>query len=139
MTAVSGKRALVAVLVILVAFVVARGLLIIGPPGEERTRRLDARRIEDLQRISRAAEVFHGRHQRLPETLAELGLEPGLSSIAQDPVSGQPYPYRIVDANRYELCSAFDRETADRGSADFWSHGAGRQCFTLKVKETTPR
>ena len=34
----SGKRALVGILVIVVAIVVARGIMIIGSPSEERTR-----------------------------------------------------------------------------------------------------
>ena len=46
--------------------------MIIGLPSEERTRQIDERRVEDLQRISRAVEVYHTRHQRLPQSLDEL-------------------------------------------------------------------
>jgi hypothetical protein len=135
---VTGKRTLVIVLVILVALAVARGIFIIGSPSEERTRRLDARRVEDLQRISRAVEVYHQRHQRVPASVEELSKEPGLSVIARDPVTEEPYAYRSVNANSYELCGTFERETADARSANFWSHGAGGQCFTLNVKPKTP-
>ncbi len=134
----TGKRALAVVLVIVVGAAVASGIVIIGSPSEERTRRLDTRRVEDLQRIAGAVEVYHQRHQRVPESLEELSKEPGLSSIARDPVTGRPYAYRIFNANSYELCGSFDRETADLRSANFWSHGSGTQCFTLNIKPTTP-
>jgi hypothetical protein len=135
---VTGKRALAIVLVIVVAASVTTGIVIIGSPSEERTRRLDARRVEDLQRISGAVEVYHRRHQQVPASLAELSKEPGLSVIPRDPVTEQPYAYRSFNASSYELCGTFERETADASSADFWSHGAGTQCFMLNVKPTTP-
>ena len=130
----TGKRTLALILVFVVAAAVTTGIVIIGSPGEERTRRLDARRIEDLQGISAAIAVYHKRHQRVPMSLEELSMEPGLSSIPRDPVTGQPYGYRSLNANSYELCGAFERETVDARAADFWSHGAGTQCFTVNVK-----
>ena len=62
----TGKRTLAIVLMIVVGAAVTTGIVIIGSPGEERTRRLDTRRVEDLQRISGAVEVYHKRHQRVP-------------------------------------------------------------------------
>jgi hypothetical protein len=135
---VTGKRTLAIVLVLVVAAAVTTGIVIIGSPGEERTRRLDARRVEDLQAISAAIAVYHKRHQRVPMSLEELSMEPGLSSVPRDPVTGESYAYRTFNANSYELCSTFERETADARAADFWSHGAGTQCFTQDIKPTTP-
>ncbi|HVQ15215.1 MAG TPA: hypothetical protein VMS40_16550 [Vicinamibacterales bacterium] len=134
----SGKRGLVGVLVFVVALVVIGGIRIIGPPSEERTRRMDSRRLQDLQAISRAVVVYHQRHQGLPATLSELAREPGLSAIARDPVTDQAYGYRVRDAHAYEVCATFDRDVSDVRSGDFWSHGAGSQCFTLEVKQATP-
>lgn len=131
----TGKRTIAAVLLVIVALAITRGIMIIGSPSEERTRRLDARRVEDLQGISQSVEVYRTRHQQLPASLEELAAEPGLSAVQRDPVSGMPYAYRTIDSRSYELCGEFDRETADVRAAGFWSHGAGRQCFTLKLKE----
>ena len=131
---VTGKRVLAAVLLVIVVLAVTRAIMIIGSPSEERTRRLDGRRVEDLQGISQSVEVYRTRHQRLPASLEELAAEPGLSAVQRDPVSGMPYAYRTVDARSYEVCAEFDRETADVRAAGFWSHGAGRQCFTLTIK-----
>ena len=130
----SGKRALVGSLVLVVAIVVVRGIMIIGSPSEERTRRIDSRRVNDLQRISRSIGVYHTRHREVPASLEELAREPGLANVARDPVTDRPYGYRRFNANSYQLCGTFDRETADNLAQDFWAHGAGEQCFTLNIK-----
>ena len=130
----SGRRTLVIVLVIVVALVVIRGIMIIGSPSEERTRRMDSRRINDLQGVSRSIAVYHTRHQQVPASLEELAREPGFANVARDPVTDRPYGYRMVDANSYQLCGTFDRETADDRAEDFWAHGVGEQCFTLNIK-----
>jgi hypothetical protein len=132
----SGKRLLAVVLTLVVATAVVTGIVIIGSPMEERTRRLDTRRVQDLQQISQAVQVYHGRHQRTPASLDELSKEPGLAMVPRDPMTGQPYRYLSVDAERYELCGTFDRDS-DARTASFWSHGAGTQCFTLNVKQAT--
>jgi hypothetical protein len=114
-----------------------RGIMIIGSPGEERTRRLDARRVEDLGRMARSIEIYYMRHQRLPASIEELSKEPGLAGIPRDPETGAAYPYRSLDADGYELCATFAREAGGVRPADVWSHGAGMQCFTLKANPAT--
>jgi len=131
----SGKRALAIVLVGVVAAAVTAGIVIIGSPREERTRRLDARRVEDLQRLSRSVEVYHTRHERVPSSLEELSTEPGLGDIPRDPVTGEAYTYRMTGERSYQLCATFDRETTGV-RADFWSHGAGAQCFTQEIRRS---
>jgi hypothetical protein len=134
MMAMSGKRLLAIVLTVVVAVAVVTGIVIMGSPTEERTRRLDARRVDDLRQISEAVEVYHARHQRVPASLDELSTEPGLAPIVvRDPVTAQPYGYRGVETDSFELCAAFDRES-DVRVANFWSHGAGMQCFTRRVR-----
>jgi hypothetical protein len=134
--AMSGRRLLAIVLTVVVAAAVVIGIVIIGSPGEERTRRLDTRRVQDLQQISQAVQVYHARHQRTPSSLDELSKEPGLAMVPRDPVTGEPYRYVSVDSDSYELCGTFDRDS-DARTATFWSHGAGTQCFTSNVKPTT--
>jgi hypothetical protein len=135
--AMSGKRLLAVVLTVVVAAAVVTGIVIIGSPMDERTRRLDTRRVQDLQQISQAVQVYHGRHQRTPASLDELSKEPGFAIVVpRDPTTGQPYRYVSVDADSYELCGIFDRDS-DARTASFWSHGAGTQCFRLNVKQAT--
>ena len=134
----SGKRALVGILVIVVAIVVVRGIMIIGSPSEERTRRIDSLRVDDLRRISRSIGVYHTRHRQVPASLEELAREPGFANVARDPVTDRPYGYRMINANSYRLCCTFGRETADGRAEDFWAHGVGEQCFTLNLEQAAP-
>lgn len=136
MTGVASRSVLVGVVVAVVGAAVAAGIVLIGPPGEERARRIDNRRVEDLGRISSFTRLYYMRHQRLPASLAELAAEPGVTPLPDDPVTRVPYDYRVVDAGRFELCAVFDRVSTDGRAGDFWSHGAGRQCFTLEAKES---
>ena len=108
----TGKRALAIVLVIVVGAAVTAGIVIIGSPAEERTRRLDTRRVEDLQRISGAVEVYHQRHQRVPLSLEELSKEPGLSAVARDPV----IPPRLADDQLVDMPTQFPRQPVGQRS-----------------------
>jgi hypothetical protein len=117
--------------------VVVLGLWLIGSPSAERARRLDARRTQDLERISQSVNVYFQRQQRLPPSLAELSREGGLGVPFVDG-AGQPYEYRAMSDRGYELCASFDRDSAEGGRAshvDAWAHAQGRQCFPLQVKD----
>jgi hypothetical protein len=134
-SALSGKQVLAGAAVVVVAAAIATGIFLLGPPSQERARRLDERRVSDLQGMSSSARLYYKRSGRFPASREELTKEPGVILETRDPVTEEPYAYRVVDSATYELCAAFDRPSADR-VADIWSHGAGRQCFTLKADET---
>ena len=64
---------------------------------------------------------------------------------ASDPVTGEPYGYRIVDSTSYELTATFDTVdstvewTADyREEPRFWRHGAGQRIYRLTVTPHAP-
>lgn len=131
------KRAVAGVALAAVGATVVMGLMLTGPPAEERTRRLDARRIDDLRAISDSVNAYMTRHKRLPSTLQELSAEPGLAMEARDP-EGTAYEYRVTGKKGFELCATFGRDStaqSRRASGGFWSHRAGRQCFPLEAKE----
>ena len=131
----SGRHILAGALAIVVASAIGMGIALLGPPSQERARRLDDRRVEELRRISSSVHLFHTRHDRLPASREELSKEPGVILETRDPVTDEPYGYRVVDSMTYELCAIFDRESTE-SRASFWSHGAGKQCFTLKAEES---
>jgi hypothetical protein len=131
----SGRQILAVVTTVVVAAAVATGIVLMGPPSEERMRRLDERRVEDLQQMSRSVYLYNTRHQRLPVSLTELSAEPGLTLQSRDPVTGDTYGYSTLDAARYELCAIFDRESTEKRAEIFWSHGSGRHCFVLKADQ----
>ena len=124
-----------AVTVVIVAIVA--GLLVLGSPTEERARRLDDRRVADLQGIMAATDLYWTRHDRLPGSFAELSGEPGVTIVTEDPERAETYGYQPLDSIRYELCATFDRaseEISRDPGRDLWLHGTGRQCFELEAK-----
>ena len=131
------KRTIAGFAAVSVTAAVVAGLFVIGSPAEERARRLDERRVENLQMIQRSVYVYFDRHGRLPSSLEELSREDGMRIDQLDPLGG-PYEFRLIGAETYELCATFQRGSAEDGGArsgEFWSHEAGRRCFQLKAKE----
>lgn len=131
---------------------IAGGLWLVGSPGQARRVRLDERRVTDLQSIATNVDVYWSRQRTLPETLEVVAATSAGRPTPVDPVSAQPYEYRVLGTNEYELCATFDTESQPGRSDDspafgadvppgrygdrpaFWRHGAGRQCYRL-----TPR
>lgn len=131
------KYVVVSVAVAVVVVSVVIGVVLIGSPAEQRVRKMDDRRTQDLVAISRALNLYWTRHKRLAASLEELSREPGVI-VSADPDTREPYEYRVVGDKKYELCARFQRGSADEfpGTNNFWSHGAGRQCFQLEVNQT---
>ena len=98
----------------------------------------DERRITDLQRLSHAIEVYRRAHDVLPATLTKLPRDPAAPVHTFDPITNRPYDYRPLGPLAYELCARFDAALADE-SRGFWWHDAGRQCFSLEMRDTRPR
>jgi hypothetical protein len=128
-----------AAVTVVIAAVVA-GLFVLGSPMEERARRLDHRRVADLQGIAAATDLYWTRHSQLPASLDDLTAEPGVRISTRDPVSSEGFGYQPVDSAHYELCATFEGESGEIArdpETDLWAHGPGRQCFQLEAKEIT--
>jgi hypothetical protein len=123
-----------------VAAIVA-GLVLIGPPSAERSRRLDLIRLADLEQMARGIDLYWGREKVLPPSVATLATVPdALVRSTMDPSTGEPYAYRALAGSRYELCTTFETAAAERNYADrFWSHGIGRKCFELDAAKRQMR
>ncbi len=135
----SGSMLLGASVTTVIAAVVA-GLLILGSPQEERARRVDKRRVEDLQGIMSATDLYWTRHSRLPTSLQDLIAEPGVKISTGDPAGLETYGYQPLDSANYEVCATFERESGEISrdpAKDLWAHGPGRQCFQLEAEEIT--
>ena len=124
-------------LIVAVLAVVIVGVTLLDSPAQERLRRLDERRVDDLRSISAELDIYWTREGTLPSSLEELANEPGVFIELYDPETGQPYEYRVLGSNAYELCAEFARDTAEgqgRPYRDYWPHGQGRHCFELKAQ-----
>lgn len=126
--------------VVVVILAVGAGLYTLGSPQEERVRRLDHRRVQDLQGIQAATDLYWTRHAEVPGSLDELTAEPGVRINTLDPASAERYGYQALDSVRYEVCASFEGESdliARDRDTDLWAHGPGRQCFQLEAEEIT--
>ena len=122
---------------------VAAGVVVMGTPGEQRLRRLDARRVEDLRDLSWAINHFHDTRDALPASLSVIESETGRALSLVDPVSGVPYRYQPGKGERYRLCATFTsdsaREPAEDWTPEGWQHGAGEHCFALPMNKSAAR
>lgn len=132
MKAAIGGRLFLALVVGVVLASVIGGLLILGSPSEQRSKKLDARRVTELRKIARSVDLYWTRHETLPSNLKVLEKEPGVSITITDPESGRPYTYREIGSDTYELCAVFATESS--GRASLWAHGRGQNCFKFKTK-----
>lgn len=131
-----GRNLLIAATLIVVATLVA-ALWVMESPSKQRDRRIDERRVEQLEAISDALDAWENNHQRLPASLGELANQPGLSIATVDPVDGKPYEYQALSGWGYRVCARFATSTADRPIGDNgigwyekrWMHPVGRHCF----------
>jgi hypothetical protein len=94
----------------------------------------DQRRVEDLQRLTHAVEVFRARQHVLPASLVRLPIEPAAPVHTYDPVTNRPYDYRPLGPLAYELCARFDAAVPEE-RRDFWWHDAGRYCYSLETRD----
>jgi len=130
------RKAVIVIAVLVVLGALGGGFYLVGPPAEERARRLDMRRESDLQRLRLAADLYRTRNNRLPASLDELSKEAGTNVFSRDPESGETYEYGVKGADSYELCARFSRESEARG--DFWSHAVGRHCYMITARAIKP-
>jgi hypothetical protein len=106
-----------------------------GSPSSVRVLNEDNRRVRDLYDLTVQIENkrYSGVLQGPPASLAEVAL------TGSDPFTRQPYEYRRLDGERYQVCAEF-RAPSPRASglALFWAHPAGRKCFDISFTHNAP-
>lgn len=137
----SVERIIGAAAVVLVIAGVVLGFAMIGPPAEMRQRSFDETRVRNLSMLAAQIRgVYGSANSALPQRIgADVGGS-GVSDWKHDPQTGRPYEYKRVDARHYRLCAVFNRASdADGPYAEpYWSHGAGRTCFSLAADAGEP-
>ena len=135
-----GRVLMIAATFIVVATLVA-ALWVMESPSKQRDRRIDERRVEQLEAIADALDLWKNSHKRLPASLRELASQPGLSIAIVDPVDGKPYEYQALSGWDYRVCARFATSTAERPNGDNgihwyekrWMHPVGHYCFDRKA------
>ena len=143
-----GFRLFVAFVVIAVTATAVAGLWISGSPAKERARRLDDRRVQDLQSIANVVDNYYNQNGYvLPPTLETLTRirDAYYVSAITDPDTMAPYEYMIDASSTYRLCATFTTDTRGQtqqqprdyypyNGSTFWEHGPGRTCFPITAK-----
>jgi type II secretory pathway pseudopilin PulG len=135
-----GIRILVFAISIAVFAAIVAAIVVMGPPSQQRQRRLDERRVQDLSTIVNTISKYTSTHEALPADLSVLGKQPGPRRAPTDPETGAPYEYIVLNAESYQLCAVFATPSADENAAapylqrEGWTHGTGRQCFERNQK-----
>ena len=131
-------------MILAVVLAVGYGIYMVGSPEGQRLLKFDARRVSDLQNISQTIDAYWELNEELPGTLDDLqGSRLYFVRSIQDPATQQPYEYRVVDGNQYQLCAVFTTDSSQGEqrvprpySAKVWDHGTGRTCFDLEAQAT---
>ena len=137
-------------IIIIVAAAIIAGFFILGTPQEERLRKLDDRRIGDLQTIQWQVIDYWQNKNKLPEKLADL-IDPTRGVVVPvDPETGAEYEYLVKAELEFTLCATFSLENSSSPildnvarpmtyekaipiGSDNWQHAAGRACFERAI------
>jgi hypothetical protein len=122
------------------------GFFIVGTPSDQRNRRFDEQRLQELQMIQGQVVNYWTLKKNLPADLSLLQDNISGFVVPMDPETKASYEYKIIDPLKFELCATFalssDDKQGPRGpyyAAPYdsfqqnWSHGSGRTCFTRTI------
>jgi len=112
------------------------GLAVAGTPSMQRRLEADNRRIQDLRSIANTLHAI----QPLPRSMTDIRTaRPNLQ--LRDPETGRLYEYLAKSADDFELCATFQAASTGGNqpyTSEFWSHGAGRACFSFDRRQPSP-
>lgn len=130
-----------------VVIVLGVSLFFVGSPMQERERKFDVTRVNDLASIQSNIVEFYRVKKTVPSQLAELKDDVRNVQVPVDPKTKASYEYVKKDDVSFTLCAEFAMESDDQdlslshpmyypyekgpymGGGDVWKHGLGRVCF----------
>lgn len=143
-----------AVCSLIVAAIIA-GLYVSGSPATRRRLTLDERRVNSLSQLSSGIDAYAQTKRAIPANLEALTQDqPYLVNEVRDPTTGSFYSYIPLagSTSSYQLCATFDLPSPEdvtnppfAPTQDLWAnpilsnHTAGNVCYTLHVRDLTPR
>lgn len=131
--------------VVLVSIVM--GFFIVGTPKDQRNRRFDEQRVNDLQITQNQVVEYWLKKNILPKNLIDLQDNISGFIVPNDPDTKMSYEYNVTDKLSFELCANFTTSDADFGitaASKFtspydsaygqnWNHNVGRTCFSRTI------
>lgn len=142
----NGKKIFVALVILAMTAAVVAGLFLAGSPEQERKRRFDQERLNDLSQISYAIDANWNQDKKLPTALKDLQAKRDVYVRSlKDPRTQESYEYTSTATSTYELCAVFETDSEqelsraavsrpDVEGQDFWKHPTGKKCFKLEAR-----
>lgn len=126
---------------------VVAGFFVAGSPYQERLRRFDEQRMNDLSTIQSNILDYWNRTASVPETLGALRDDLRGIGIPVDPETGEAYGYVKTGDTSFSLCANFATENVSSTNAKnvpvpagylapwqtSWEHGVGQTCFDRTI------
>lgn len=123
------------------------GFFIIGTPSDQRNRRFDEQRVQELQTIQSQITYFWIQKNKLPEKLEDLNDDISGFVAPKDPGTKLSYEYKVLEPLKFELCATFAKPTQFKGVLtsgeryaepkgsyqENWDHEEGRTCYTRTI------
>ena len=143
-------------IIIIVSATIIAGFFVVGSPAQERLRKFDEARVNDLQNLQWQIVNYWQSKGELPKIIADLHDPIRGTRVPKDPETNMDYEYAVNGAMQFSLCAIFQREDlnplnaerfpmptkatyGDLSSSD-WAHQAGRACFDRTIDpELYPR
>lgn len=107
----------------------------VGSPLRARLYHQDEQRLQDLRAIRSSIIQYVDEHGELPRDLAACDVNPGTAIDCKlDPVTREPYRYRVLDKDHAELGATFALPPFPaQGEDAYWKHGRGPATFLIEV------
>lgn len=126
---------------------VVAGFFVAGSPYQERLRRFDETRVNDLSMIQSELLNYWMQTGTLPDTISLLRDDLRGVAVPTDPETGDAYPYTKTGENTFSLCATFKtvNALADANGVksvpvpvgysmmSSWQHGMGEVCFNRTI------
>lgn len=135
--------------IVLVALAVVVGFFVAGSPTEERMRKFDLQRVENLQSLQSLVIYYWQKHRAFPVSLSVLQNANQGQIFSRDPETNAEYEYIPGEGETFMLCATFSQSGNMSGVMSFpkpapvgaggdagmwnWEHGVGRTCFTRTI------
>jgi hypothetical protein len=134
--------------IVIVVATLVFGFMYTDSPAKTREMKIDNKQISDFNDAQWRIEDHYRINKALPKTADELFV--GVMTFTA-PEDREPYEYKIIDEDTYELCATFahpsipsEMEVAYlspeemKNTYNNWDHKAGRTCFQRSIVKDTP-
>ena len=133
-------------IILVIAIAVISGFFIVGSPMQERLRRFDERRVQDLQIIQSEIINYWTNKDNLPRQLSDLQDNIRGFAVPKDPENSSDYGYEVRGNLDFVLCANFNGSSLPENTSvpkpahpdpyyqqSNWQHNSGNVCFDRNI------